>query len=185
MAIETFNLNDNGATIKDNLNANFTDLDTTKADLASPTFTGTPTLPTGTIATTQSPGDNTTKVATTAFVIANSVSGATGFSTTQVFTGTAPTSYTDLDLSAVVGATQRMVMLRVFDGGGSGYYSFRPNGTTYTQDDASSTAQGVSRTGVIGGTPSGSFVIVKTDTAGVIEWKGNTGDIKIEVMAYW
>ena len=41
-----------------------------KAPLASPTFTGTPTLPTGTIATTQSPGDNTTKVATTAFVTA-------------------------------------------------------------------------------------------------------------------
>ena len=41
-----------------------------KAPLASPTFTGTPTLPTGTIATTQSPGDNTTAVATTAFVTA-------------------------------------------------------------------------------------------------------------------
>lgn len=40
----------------------------TKADLASPTFTGTPTLPTGTIATTQSSGNNTTAIATTAFV---------------------------------------------------------------------------------------------------------------------
>ena len=41
-----------------------------KANLASPTFTGTPTLPTGTIATTQSPGNNTTALATTAFVTA-------------------------------------------------------------------------------------------------------------------
>ena len=40
------------------------------APLASPTFTGTPTLPTGTIATTQSPGNNTTALATTAFVTA-------------------------------------------------------------------------------------------------------------------
>ncbi len=40
----------------------------TKADLASPSFTGTPTLPTGTIATTQSAGNNTTAIATTAFV---------------------------------------------------------------------------------------------------------------------
>ena len=40
----------------------------TKADLVSPTFTGTPTLPTGTIATTQSFGNSTTAVATTAFV---------------------------------------------------------------------------------------------------------------------
>ena len=41
-----------------------------KADLASPTFTGTPTLPTGTIGVTQSPGNNTTALATTAFVTA-------------------------------------------------------------------------------------------------------------------
>jgi hypothetical protein len=40
----------------------------TKADLASPTFTGTPTLPTGTIAVTQSTSDDSTKIATTAFV---------------------------------------------------------------------------------------------------------------------
>ena len=50
-----------------------TDLQTAldaKSPLASPTFTGTPTLPTGTIATTQSPGNNTTALATTAFVTA-------------------------------------------------------------------------------------------------------------------
>jgi len=40
----------------------------TKADVASPTFTGTPTLPTGTIAVTQSSGNSTTAIATTAFV---------------------------------------------------------------------------------------------------------------------
>ena len=39
----------------------------TYASLASPTFTGTPTLPTGTIAVTQSALDNSTKVATTAY----------------------------------------------------------------------------------------------------------------------
>ena len=38
------------------------------ATLASPTFTGTPTLPTGTIATTQAALDSSTKLATTAFV---------------------------------------------------------------------------------------------------------------------
>lgn len=41
-----------------------------KADLASPTFTGTPSLPTGTTGVTQTPGDSTTKLATTAFVAA-------------------------------------------------------------------------------------------------------------------
>ena len=50
-----------------------------KAPLASPTFTGTPTLPTGTIATTQTAGNNTTAIATTAFVgtaVANLVDSA-------------------------------------------------------------------------------------------------------------
>ncbi len=50
-----------------------------KANLASPTFTGTPTLPTGTIATTQTAGDSTTAIATTAFVgtaVANLVDSA-------------------------------------------------------------------------------------------------------------
>jgi hypothetical protein len=40
----------------------------TKADLASPTFTGTPALPTGTTAVTQLSNDDSTKLATTAFV---------------------------------------------------------------------------------------------------------------------
>lgn len=39
-----------------------------KANLASPTFTGTPSLPTGTIGVTQTAGNSTTALATTAFV---------------------------------------------------------------------------------------------------------------------
>ena len=42
----------------------------TYAPLASPAFTGTPSLPTGTTAVTQTAGNNTTAVATTAFVTA-------------------------------------------------------------------------------------------------------------------
>lgn len=50
----------------------------TKADLASPTFTGSPSLPTGTTAVTQSTSDDSTKIATTAFVqdIADAVKNA-------------------------------------------------------------------------------------------------------------
>jgi hypothetical protein len=50
----------------------------TKADLASPTFTGTPTLPTGTTGVTQSSSDDSTKLATTAFVqdVADAVKSA-------------------------------------------------------------------------------------------------------------
>jgi len=46
-----------------------------KAPLASPTFTGTPSLPTGTTGVTQTAGDNTTKLATTAFVTSALSSG--------------------------------------------------------------------------------------------------------------
>ena len=60
-----------------------------KADLASPTFSGTPTLPTGTIATTQSPGNNTTALATTAFVTAAVPAFAT---TAQVVAATSTTT---------------------------------------------------------------------------------------------
>jgi len=44
--------------------------DTSRAAVDSQAFTGTPSLPTGTTATTQTAGDNTTKLATTAFVTA-------------------------------------------------------------------------------------------------------------------
>ena len=44
----------------------------------SPTFTGTPSFPAGTIGTTQAAGDNTTALATTAFVTAASTTNANG-----------------------------------------------------------------------------------------------------------
>jgi hypothetical protein len=63
--------------------------DTTRAAVDSQTFTGTPTLPTGTIATTQSPGNNTTALATTAFVTAAVPAFATE---TQAIYGTSSTT---------------------------------------------------------------------------------------------
>ena len=56
-----------------------TDL-TAKAPLASPAFTGTPSLPTGTTGTTQTPLNNSTRLATTAYVEAACavVAGASG-----------------------------------------------------------------------------------------------------------
>lgn len=52
-----------------NVQSALNELDTEKAPIASPTFTGTPAAP------TPSPGDNTTKIATTAFV-QNALSGS-------------------------------------------------------------------------------------------------------------
>ena len=50
----------------------------------SPTFTGTPTLPTGTIGVTQTAADNTTKLATTAFVTGAVVTSLDGLSDAKV-----------------------------------------------------------------------------------------------------
>lgn len=53
------------------INTEFVNISTaiaTKADLASPTFTGTPALPSGATGVTQSSSDDSTKLATTAFV---------------------------------------------------------------------------------------------------------------------
>jgi len=63
-----------------------------KAPLASPTFTGTPTLPTGTIATTQAAADSTTAVATTAFVTTANNLKANLASPTFTGTPAAPTA---------------------------------------------------------------------------------------------
>ena len=49
-----------------------------KAPLASPTFEGTPTLPTGTIGITQTPGNNSTALATTAYADAQVSAAVTG-----------------------------------------------------------------------------------------------------------
>jgi hypothetical protein len=51
-------------------------IDTSRAPLASPTFTGTPSLPTGTIAVTQAADTNSTTVATTAYVVGQASSTA-------------------------------------------------------------------------------------------------------------
>jgi hypothetical protein len=98
MAIETFNLNDSGSTIKDNLNANFSDLDTTKADLASPAFTGNPTAP------TQTAGDNSTKLATTAYVDTNA-----GLGLFNIYTATGTT------LSLTTTAGQKVIVWAIGD----------------------------------------------------------------------
>lgn len=67
---------------------------TAYAPLASPTFTGTPSLPTGTIGVTQSAGNSTTALATTAFVTTADNLKANIASPTFTGTVTIPTPFT-------------------------------------------------------------------------------------------
>ena len=80
------------------------------AALASPTFTGTPTLPTGTIATTQTAADSTTAVATTAFVttannLKANLASPTFTGTPTLPTGTIATTQTAADNTTAVATT--------------------------------------------------------------------------------
>jgi hypothetical protein len=59
-----------------------------KANLNSPSFTGTPSLPTGTTGITQTTGDNSTKLATTAFVAASITASSAGLSSVGAISGT-------------------------------------------------------------------------------------------------
>ena len=93
------------------------------APLASPTFTGTPSLPTGTTAITQTAGDNSTKLATTAYVktAVDAIGGVTLLkgSTTVNGTDAYTTKYKDV---TVVGASvgDRVVIQDLIKNNGGG-----------------------------------------------------------------
>ncbi|WP_218026536.1 hypothetical protein, partial [Flavobacterium flevense] len=72
-----------------------------KAPIESPTFTGTPSLPTGTIGVTQTAGNNTTALATTAFVTSANATNAnlTGMVTSV---GNATTVVTNANLTGPI-----------------------------------------------------------------------------------
>ncbi|WP_374505086.1 hypothetical protein [Flavobacterium sp.] len=94
----TITATDNIVTAIGKLNGN----DALKAPINNPTFTGTPTLPTGTIGVTQSAGNNTTALATTAFVttaVANGVAAGAVTSAQEEITATAnQTSFTAVNV---------------------------------------------------------------------------------------
>ena len=108
------------------------------------------------------------------------------FPNTEVFDGNAPSSYTDLDLSAVVGANSAMVYLRVkhctnlYD-----IYYFRVNGETEgVSVDTTYATGGVSVCDPVGDGGI-EYVIVVTDSAGIVEWLSNNQHAtKINVIAY-
>ena len=59
----------------------FTRPDTSRAPLASPAFTGAPSMPTGTVGIAQTPATSNTSSATTAFVAAAAAAGVASFNT--------------------------------------------------------------------------------------------------------
>ena len=67
---------------------------------------------------------------TTLTALANSALNA-GFVETQVYSGSIPTSWTDLDLSSVVGNSTSLVLLKINAISGGGRFISRTNGTDF------------------------------------------------------
>jgi hypothetical protein len=127
----------------------------TKADLTSPTFTGTPTLPTGTIAVTQSSGNNTTAIATTAFVqAAAALTLAAAYPVGSIYTATVSTNPATL---LGFGTWTAFAAGKVMIGNGGGFSAGATGGSadaivvshthTATSTDAGHTHTTVSGTG--------------------------------------
>jgi len=106
------------------------------------------------------------------------------YSGANVFTGSSPAAYTDLDLSAVVGANRAFVILRFVCTSAGPLVKFRTNGSSLDQGAAA---------GYGGGLTSGLytqnyeiFLMVLTDAAGIVEWwtsSSSTGTT-VDVIAF-
>lgn len=100
------------------------------------------------------------------------------FLNTEVFNATSPTDWTDLNLSAQVGNNNALVMLSI-DIGSSVNPIFRTKGDALTPLNSST-----QNPGVAGCTRDG-YVIVKTDSNGIIEWWTTSGaTVVIKLIAY-
>lgn len=129
-----------------------------KAPLASPTFTGAPTLPSGTIAVTQSPGNNSTAPATTAYVDAltalstgSIVVGASGVSSAfpigsanqllGVNNGAATVEYKTVDNGLTAGSTSlKLGGALTANTSLTGAFSFTQSHTKYSRTSTFTTA---------------------------------------------
>lgn len=148
MAITSLATGDSGATSRTTINDNFTDLDTTKADLASPTFTG----------TVEAPAIKLTTGATSGYFLQSDADGDaswvanSGAVTIETTTGTTHSLTTTAGQKVVVWA-------KGYDshGVGSGTVNLKYNGAT--------------KDSVVNGNTSGStqnvpFALMYTETPG-------------------
>lgn len=114
------------------------------------------------------------------------VAGVSGtvFPNSAVFSASAaPTTWTDLDLSSVVGTNESLVMLKVFlNHDAAANYAFRTNGDT---GDTYTAIGGHAAYIDFNGSTGTGIVMVKTDSSGVIEWIASAAKTTtVTVVAY-
>lgn len=102
---------------------------------------------------------------------------------TQVFTGNTPIVWTDLDLSATIGAQKTLVLLKVTPAGGFTSICFRQNGETDEHYGTGAYGNGTGKIYAESGVSM--WVLVLTDAAGIIEWKASGAlACTVDVVAY-
>jgi len=117
--------------------------------------------------------------------VSGTMRGAVKFGETQVFNGTSPTSYTDLNLSSVIGSGQAMVYLKIRCNSTSTNYAFRTNGETVAVGYPNISWFGGGASAVTINTNYIGYVLVMTDSSGIVEWYGNNGvSTTVYVEAY-
>ncbi|RLC84207.1 MAG: hypothetical protein DRJ03_14895 [Chloroflexi bacterium] len=99
--------------------------------------------------------------------LTDSPSGRFTFSNAVAFNSTSPVTWTDLDLSSIVGNRRALVFLKVKAQDRNGYFKFRPNGDTHEYSYGADWPQ-CSQCMIAGGECG--TVWVMTDANGVIEW---------------
>jgi len=99
----------------------------------------------------------------------------------------APTSWTDLDLSSVVGANNAFVMLKVknWSTGGVNIY-FRPDGDSDSYSNEGFSYPSGAHAASLRPTAPGfaALVICETASNGYVEWKTNAENVSVWVLGY-
>jgi len=102
---------------------------------------------------------------------------------TEVFNGSAPTSWTDLNLSGTIGAQTTLVLLKFLAVGFVNRAAFRKNGDT---DELDVTTAGGGAHYVYAGPNTYGVAVVATDSSGIVEWKctGGYANTTVDVITY-
>ena len=114
-----------------------------------------------------------------------SIGAALTVSETEVFSGTSPTSFTDLNLSGTIGSNAALVLIKVYSASSFLALAVRKNGDTDEFYGAASKSVGCA---IADDALAGSYyavLLVTTDTSGVIEWRtGIAETTTIDIIAY-
>jgi hypothetical protein len=100
----------------------------------------------------------------------------------EAFSGTSPSSFTDLDLSSIVGRKATLVILKIFSSIAAKIFAVRKNGDS---DNAYVVTLGPAGAALMDSGNVHLVLVVLTDPAGIIEWKSETAQAcTVDVIGY-